>query len=167
MSGEIPLVHFQFLLPTAHPNRIPIDGNGDIYTGTFMRTGCMASFDSFDHFKQYSDEILDLLEDLASPVFASNKVLDVVDTSDSVSDDRRMSTSINVSISGDSTILRSANENEQKSVEPIHILSIAVRDLGDLDDLQMANLFGAYCGHHREELLNRRVRRITFAALKK
>lgn len=54
-----------------------------------------------------------------------------------------------------------------RSPEPIHILSVAVRDLGDLDDLQMANLFGTFCAHHREELMTRRVRRITFAALKK
>lgn len=53
------------------------------------------------------------------------------------------------------------------SPEPIHILSVAVRDLGDLDDIQMASLFGTFCAHHREELLSRRVRRITFAALKK
>lgn len=168
LSGEVPLVHFQFLLPTAHPNRIPVDGNGDIlYTGTFQRTGCMAAFDSFDHFKQYSDEILDLLEDLTSPSYGNTKVLDSAEAADSVSEERRMSTSINVSISGDLTIRTIDGEPGIISREPIHILSIAVRDLGDLDDIQMANLFGSYCALHREELLTRRVRRITFAALKK
>jgi acetyl-CoA carboxylase / biotin carboxylase 1 len=166
LSGEVPLVHFQFLLPTAHPNRIPVDGNGEIFTGTFMRTGCMAAFDSFDHFQQYSDEILDLLEDLTSPSYGSAKVMDAQETVDSVSDDRRMSTSINVSISADGT-MRQVEEQCATSREPIHILSIAVRDMGDLDDIQMANIFGAYCAHHREELITRRVRRITFAALKK
>lgn len=129
----------------------------------------MAAFDSFDHFQQYSDEILDLLEDLTSPSYGNTKVLDSAgegEAADSVSDDRRMSTSINVSISDPSTRVI---EGEQviASREPIHILSIAVRDLGDLDDIQMANLFGTYCMQHREELLSRRVRRITFAALKK
>lgn len=167
LSGEVPLVHFQFLLPTAHPNRIPVDGNGDLYTGSFMRTGCMAAFDSFDHFKQYSDEILDLLEDLTSPSYGNTKVLDAAESADSVSEDRRMSTSINVSISNDQAIRITEGEQSHRSPEPIHILSIAVRDLGDMDDIQMANLFGSYCAHHRDELLARRVRRITFAALKK
>lgn len=63
---------------------------------SFMRTGCMAAFDSFEHFTQYSDEILDLLEDFASPSFVNAKVLEAVEAGDS---DRRMSTSINVSIS--------------------------------------------------------------------
>jgi acetyl-CoA carboxylase / biotin carboxylase 1 len=166
LSGEVPLVHFQFLLPTAHPNRIPVDGNGEILTGTFSRTGCMAAFNSFDHFQQYSDEILDLLEDLTSPSYGNAKVLDAVEAVESVSEDRRMSTSINVSISADGTI-RQAEEQGVVSREPIHILSIAVRDMGDLDDIQMANIFSAYCLHHRDELMTRRVRRITFAALKK
>jgi acetyl-CoA carboxylase / biotin carboxylase 1 len=167
LSGEVPLVHFQFLLPTAHPNRIPVDGNGDLYPSNFMRTGCMTAFDSFDHFQQYSDEILDLLEDLTTPSYGNSKVLDAVESVDSVSEDRRLSTSINVSISGDGTMRNHDSEQVAVSSEPIHILSIAVRDMGDLDDIQMANLFGTYCAHHREELLTRRVRRITFAALKK
>jgi acetyl-CoA carboxylase / biotin carboxylase 1 len=167
LSGEVPLVHFQFLLPTAHPNRIPIDGNGDMYPASFMRTGCMTAFDSFEHFKQYSDEILDLLEDLTTPSYGNAKVLDAVESVDSVSEDRRLSTSINVSISADGQLRSYDNEQAAVSSEPIHILSIAVRDMGDLDDIQMANLFGTYCAHHREELLTRRVRRITFAALKK
>lgn len=167
LSGEVPLVHFQFLLPTAHPNRIPIDGSGDNSSGSFMRTGCMAAFDSFDHFQQYSDEILDLLEDLTSPSYGSSRVNEAVETADSVSEDRRMSTSINVSLSGDGTFRVAELEQSSASKEPIHILSIAVRDMGDLDDIQMANLFGAYCAHHRDELLTRRVRRITFASLKK
>lgn len=56
----------------------------------------MAAFDSFDHFTQYSDEILDLLEDFSSPAFVNHKVLEAVEAGDS---DRRMSTSINVSMS--------------------------------------------------------------------
>lgn len=163
LSGEVPLVHFQFLLPTAHPNRVTIDGT---ISGVFMRTGCMAAFDSFDHFQQYSDEILDLLEDLSSPHYVNSKVLEAVD---SVSDDRRLSTSINVSISGDGS-MRALSDLEPialKSNEPIHILSIAVRNMSDLDDSQLSNVFGSFCSQHRDELLSRRVRRITFAALKK
>lgn len=107
LSGEVPLVHFQFLLPSAHPNRCGFRFTGDNNDSgseampagtTFNRTGCMAAFDSFEHFQEYSDEILDLLEDYASPIFANSKVLDAVEAADSVSDGR-LSTSINVSIS--------------------------------------------------------------------
>ncbi|XP_055374657.1 acetyl-CoA carboxylase [Condylostylus longicornis] len=169
LSGEVPLVHFQFVLPTAHPNRLffklPQDGAEEtIVTSSFMRTGCMAAFESFDHFEQYSDEILDLLEDFASPAFVNTKVLEAVEAADSMSDGR-LSTSINVSLSD--PVSRANAAEEAKSTEPIHILSVAVRDTGEMDDLQMANKFGAFCLQHREELASRRVRRITFAALKK
>lgn len=51
--------------------------------------------------------------------------------------------------------------------EPVHILSIAVRGIEDMDDNQMAHLFGSFCKQFREDLYNHRIRRITFAALKK
>jgi acetyl-CoA carboxylase/biotin carboxylase 1 len=66
----------------------------------------MAAFESFEHFTQYSDEILDLLEDFSSPAFVNTKVLDSVDGGD----DRRLSTSINVSISDSKSLV---NEGEQ------------------------------------------------------
>lgn len=49
----------------------------------------------------------------------------------------------------------------------MHILSIAVRGTEDMDDNQMASTFGSFCKQHRDELFNHRIRRITFAALKK
>ncbi|KAL1397350.1 hypothetical protein pipiens_002541 [Culex pipiens pipiens] len=170
LSGEVPLVHFQFLLPTAHPNRyklLPDGTESDNLTDSFMRTGCMAAFDSYEHFTQYSDEILDLLEDMASTAFVNPKMLEAVEAGDS---DRRMSTSINVSISeqvSGASVVSTEGAVAPHPAEAIHILSIAVRDMGDMDDLQMEAVFGAFCAQHREELLSRRVRRITFAALKK
>ncbi|XP_053683269.1 acetyl-CoA carboxylase isoform X3 [Sabethes cyaneus] len=167
LSGEVPLVHFQFLLPTAHPNRYRqlTDGTEvDTIEDSFMRTGCMAAFDSFEHFTQYSDEILDVLVDYASPAFVNPKVLEGVDGADS---DRRMSTSINVSISDPIARAIEMDGTADQSTEAIHILSIALRDMGDMDDLQMEQVFGSFCDQHREELISRRVRRITFAALKK
>lgn len=174
LSGELPLVYFQFLLPTAHPNRCFLRFSAEksetetIFTGSYMRTGCMAAFDSFEHFQEYSDEILDLLEDSVSPALVNSKVMDAVEAADSVSESGgRLSTSINVSIS-DPIGSRSANETEPEApTEPIHILSVAVRETNDMSDAQMAALFQKYCSQHREELFNRRVRRITFAALNK
>lgn len=173
LSGDLPLVYFQFLLPTAHPNRCFMKFSAEksetetIFTGSFMRTGCMAAFDSFEHFQQYSDEILDFLEEaLSTASSVSSKVMDAVEAADSASEHGRLSTSINVSLSD--PISRSANEPEPvKSTEPIHILSVAVRETADMDDAQMAAQFQHYCSHHREELFNRRIRRITFAALNK
>lgn len=172
LSGEVPLVHFQFLLPTAHPNRCFFKFSPEksetetISTGSFMRTGCMAAFDSFDHFKDYSDEILDLLEDFASPAFINSKVLDAVEAADSQSDGGRLSTSINVSLSLAGPVVETP-EQIAAQTEPIHILSVAVRDTGEMDDGKMAELFQSFCLEHREELFKRRVRRITFAALNK
>ncbi|PZC70522.1 hypothetical protein B5X24_HaOG215756, partial [Helicoverpa armigera] len=82
LSGELGVVHFQFILPTGHPNRIPIsqseielasasDQEGipaELCTAAMRkchhRTGALAAFESFDQFVQYSDELLDL--DLAA-----------------------------------------------------------------------------------------------------
>ncbi|KAL9700297.1 hypothetical protein quinque_003738 [Culex quinquefasciatus] len=94
-------------------------------------------------------------------------MLEAVEAGDS---DRRMSTSINVSISeqvSGASVVSTEGAVAPHPAEAIHILSIAVRDMGDMDDLQMEAVFGAFCAQHREELLSRRVRRITFAALKK
>lgn len=51
--------------------------------------------------------------------------------------------------------------------EPVHILSIAVRGTEDMDDNQMAYLFGTFCKTNIAMLTHHRIRRITFAALKK
>lgn len=173
LSGDLPLVYFQFLLPTAHPNRCFMKFSPEksetvtIFTGSYMRTGCMAAFDSFEHFQQYSDEILDFLEESLSTASVNSKVMDAVEAADAASEGGRLSTSINVSLS--EAISRTSNEVEPTatSTEPIHILSVAVRETGEMDDAQMAAQFQFYCSHHREELFNRRIRRITFAALKK
>ncbi|KAM8714293.1 hypothetical protein ACLKA7_014427 [Drosophila subpalustris] len=173
LSGGLPLVHFQFLLPTAHPNRLfsrmsspeGLDhAAAETLGSSFVRTGAIAAFDSFEHFEMYSDEILDLLEDFVSPALVSAKVLEAVEAADSISDGRH-STSINVSLSD--PITRANAAEEAKSTEPIHIISVAVRETGEMDDVQMSQIFGNYCREHNEELFQRRIRRITFAALKK
>jgi acetyl-CoA carboxylase/biotin carboxylase 1 len=55
----------------------------------------MAAFESFSQFEQYADEMLDLLEDLASPAVVSPKVLEAVESGS----ESRLSTSINISMS--------------------------------------------------------------------
>jgi acetyl-CoA carboxylase/biotin carboxylase 1 len=55
----------------------------------------MAAFESFSQFEQYADEMLDLLEELASPAVVSPKVLEAVESGS----ESRLSTSINISMS--------------------------------------------------------------------
>ncbi|XP_021925280.1 acetyl-CoA carboxylase [Zootermopsis nevadensis] len=169
LSGEISVIHFQFLLPSAHPNRIPhnkrrTDTSGEppeapLSLTNCQRTGCMAAFESFSQFEQYADEMLDLLEDLASPAVVSPKVLEAVESGS----ESRLSTSINISMSvGDGR----ANPDEiQKQTEPIHILSVGIMDKGDTDDSTLSRMFGGFCSNTREELAKRGIRRITFAVL--
>ncbi|XP_071057083.1 acetyl-CoA carboxylase isoform X2 [Onthophagus taurus] len=169
LSGEVPLVHFQFLLPPSHPNRLvrfdtykdKDDENNAPYVDSYQRTGCMAAFDNFQQFEQYADEIFDLIEDFASPASISAKDLNaLVDGSES----RTNSTSINVSLSveGSRTIVE-----DKKVLEPIHILHIGIKDKGDADDAAMSKIFGSFCARHKDELISRCIRRITFAALKR
>ncbi|RZF37309.1 hypothetical protein LSTR_LSTR005641 [Laodelphax striatellus] len=183
LSGEVPVVHFQFLLPSSHPNRQKVKDDlaaaaaaaaadeGDVVEGgaggaagpiilhSYQRTGCMAAFESFAQFETYADEILDLLEEFASPATVSPKIIEAVESGS----ESRMSTSINVSLSiGDS---RPAGQDDNTKIEPIHILCIAVKDNGDLEDAKLSRMFGDFCAKNREELKQRSVRRITFLAL--
>ncbi|EFN66380.1 Acetyl-CoA carboxylase [Camponotus floridanus] len=160
LSGEIPLVYFQFVLPTNHPNR----QNQSLVD---YRSGAMVAFQDLEQFSQYADEVLDLLEDLSSPTpVMSAKLLEAVDAAGSES---RHSTSINVSLSvaADGITASTATTTNDKSIEPIHILSIAVKESGTEDDATMARMFGDWCANNKEELISRGIRRVTFAALKK
>lgn len=162
LSGEIPLVHFQFMLPTSHPNRLKRydEDLGPCYD-SFQRTGCMAAFESAQHFERYGDEIFDLIEDLSSPADIATRVMEAIENG---SDSAHNSTSINVSLSTDAG---RANTIDEEWQEPIHILSIAVKDKGDMDDSTMSKVLGSFCSKYKEELEKRRIRRITFIVLKR
>uniref|UniRef100_A0A1B6DY08 Uncharacterized protein n=1 Tax=Clastoptera arizonana TaxID=38151 RepID=A0A1B6DY08_9HEMI len=177
LSGEVPLVHFQFLLPSSHPNRQkvpekegtppnpagpapePEAPTGPPVIHSYQRTGCMAAFESFAQFENYADEILDLLEDFASHAVVSPKIIEACESGS----ESRLSTSINVSICMGEQ--RPAATDEKIVVEPIHILCIAVKDNKDLEDTKLNKIFGDFCAKHREEFLQRSIRRITFLAL--
>lgn len=168
LSGEIPLVHFQFLLPPSHPNRLiklddikekSEDERYPVYD-SFQRTGCMVAFENFQQFEQYADEILDLIEDFASPATVSIKDINALESG---SESRTNSTSINVSLSAD--VPRNPKE-DYTNQEYIHIIHVGVKDKGDSDDSTMSRIFGHWCARHKEELESRGIRRITFAALK-
>lgn len=154
LSGEIPLLHFQFVLPNNHPNR-------QNQSMVIHRTGAMAAFKDLEEFDKYLDEVLDILEDQSSPNSVSAKVLEAIDALGSES---RHSTSINVSISAEGTSVPIEND---RPAEPVHILCIAVKDWGSLDDASMARQFSNWCATNKEELIARGIRRVTFLSLKK
>ncbi|XP_014259658.1 acetyl-CoA carboxylase isoform X2 [Cimex lectularius] len=164
LSGEVPLVHFQFLLPSSHPNRQKLSDvscvpGGPTILHSPQRTGCMAAFDTFHSFETYFDEILDILEDFTNPAFVSPKLIEAVENA---TDSK--STSINVSLTmGDAQI----PETENIQVEPIHIICIAIKDNGDMEDVKLSRMFGDFCAKHREELISHSIRRVTFLALNK
>lgn len=174
LSGEIPLIHFQFLLPSSHPNRQKLNDKNALpvedlagekappIIHTYQRTGCMASFESFNQFESYFDEILDLLEDFASKAQVPSKIIDALESG---SESMNNSTSINVSLSVDAKGEDSVSANIQ--IEPIHILCIAIKDQGDLEDEKLSRMFGDLCAKNREELKQRSIRRITILALNK
>ncbi|KAI5726751.1 hypothetical protein M8J76_007892 [Diaphorina citri] len=171
LSGEIPLVHFQFLLPSSHPNRQKLNDKVNVpgeemmaekaapIIHTYQRTGCMAAFESFTQFENYFDEILDLLEDFASPAQVPTKIMEAVESGS----ESRNSTSINVSLSVDTR----EEPAVQLQIEPIHILCIAIKDQGDMEDEKLSRMFGDLCAKHKDELKQRSIRRITYLALNK
>ncbi|CAH0549066.1 unnamed protein product [Brassicogethes aeneus] len=169
LSGEVPVVHFQFMLPPSHPNRLiklnqmqetENDEQQVKVYDSFQRTGCVAAFESFANFEQYYDEIFDLIEDFASPAMVHPRDLNAIESGS----ESRNSTSINVSLSNDG--IRAIPEDRNIVQEPIHILLVGIKDKGDSDDSTMSRQFGKFCLKHREELLQRGIRRITFSALK-
>lgn len=168
LSCEVPIVHFQFLLPSTHPNRLMQLDNmreqteeGPKLFDTFQRTGCIAAFENFQQFEQYADEIFDLVQDIANPVTVSAKDINALESG---SESRTNSTSINVSLTVDGS---RTNQEDEYMHEPIHILHIGVKDKGDADDSTMGRIFGNFCARYKEELEKRGIRRITFMLLQR
>lgn len=64
------------------------------------------------------------------------------------------------------TFLRPSTTEELIIQEPNHILIVAVKDEGDKDDTSMARMFANFCARFRDELISRKIRRITFSVLK-
>lgn len=52
-------------------------------------------------------------------------------------------------------------------MEPCHILCIAMKDTGNMEDDKLGKMFEEFCQQRRDELKKRSIRRITFLALNK
>lgn len=98
VSGiQAPLVHFEFLLPPAHPNRLSsliTAANGSL----FVRTGWMLAFNAIGDFKAALNGIFELLAEFSEPMDINDKILDELDATESTRDGKRHSTSINVAV---------------------------------------------------------------------
>jgi len=88
------------------------------YIPTYQRTGCMASFESFAQFEQYFDEILDIMEDLSTPVYVSPRIIDALESGS----ESRLSSSLNVSLS-----LGDARPADQENVQVICFLNNLIK----------------------------------------
>ncbi|XP_045467140.1 acetyl-CoA carboxylase isoform X2 [Harmonia axyridis] len=171
LSGEVPIVYFQFMLPPSHPSRLSkldelkdpqIEENDSRkVVDSFYRTGIMSAFDSIHQFEKYLDEILDLIEDFNSTAQVSLRDLNALESG---SESRNNSTSINVSLSIDPSTVKPSDE--EIILEPIHIMHIGFKDKGDTDDSSISKILGKICKKYKEELDKRGIRRITFSALK-
>ncbi|KAI5637059.1 acetyl-CoA carboxylase, central region domain-containing protein [Phthorimaea operculella] len=112
LSGERGVVHFQFILPSGHPNRIPLS-QSEIELSSAQdqegcpaelssaaqrkchhRTGALAAFESFEQFLQYSDELLDLVADFGSTATIRKEDLQALADGTSESRDSPASTSL-------------------------------------------------------------------------
>lgn len=157
LTFDIPLVFFQFMLPVNHPNR---DTQSPVNYYNY-RIGAMAAFKDFEELNEHSEEILDLLEDSASPNSISAKILEAIEAGS----ESRNSTSINVSLSA---CLETQGLSEtDASTEPIRILSIAVQESNGMDDNSLARKFANWCAAQKEDLTSKGIRRVTFSAQKK
>ncbi|XP_044762645.1 acetyl-CoA carboxylase isoform X3 [Coccinella septempunctata] len=169
LSGEVPIVYFQFMLPPSHPSRLSkldeLKEGEEIearkVVDNFYRTGIMSAFDTIHQFEKYLDEILDLIEDFNSTAQVSLRDLNALESG---SESRTNSTSINVSLSIDPSTVK--HTDEEIILEPIHIMHVGFRDKGDTDDSSISRLLGKICKKYKDELDKRGIRRITFAALK-
>lgn len=83
------------------------------YIPTYQRAGCMAAFESFAQFEEeYFDEILNIMEELSTPVYVSPKIIDAMESGS----ESRLSSSQDVSLS-----LGDASKPDQENLQVIKL----------------------------------------------
>ncbi|XP_020505570.2 acetyl-CoA carboxylase isoform X2 [Labrus bergylta] len=149
-------VNFQFMLPSSHPNRVPVPMNGsgqfqlrrqssELYLdGAFsppcQRMGAMVAFQCFDDFKRNVDEVL---SSFAEPL------LETAPFSESCS---------------------SLYEEENfKNIRenPIHIINVSIKTADTEDDDALVTAFTAFAQSKKAVLFEYGIRRITFLIAQK
>uniref|UniRef100_A0A8C3N0R0 Uncharacterized protein n=1 Tax=Geospiza parvula TaxID=87175 RepID=A0A8C3N0R0_GEOPR len=150
------VVEFQFMLPTSHPNRMSFSSNLNHYgmahvasvsdvlldnsfTPPCQRMGGMVSFRTFEDFVRIFDEIMGCFCDSPpqSPTFPEAGHASLYD------------------------------EDKSAREEPIHILNVAIKTDGDVDDDGLAAMFREFTQSKKSVLIEHGIRRLTFLVAQK
>uniref|UniRef100_A0A4W5R519 acetyl-CoA carboxylase n=1 Tax=Hucho hucho TaxID=62062 RepID=A0A4W5R519_9TELE len=120
------IVEFQFMLPTSHPNRCAMS---DVlldtsFTPPCQRMGAMVSFRSFQEFTRNIKDVMSCFSDSPphSPTFPE----------------------------GGNPVLYGEEDTKSIQDEPVHILNVAIKTDGDIDDDGLAAMFREFTQSERE-----------------
>ncbi|KAL6114247.1 acacb [Pungitius sinensis] len=149
-------VDFQFMLPSSHPNRVPVPVSGSSHfkmrresselflEGAFsppcQRMGAMVAFQCFEDFKRNFDEVL---SSFAEPLFDSAPFSE---SCPSLFEDENF---------------KNTREN------PIHIINVSIKTADTEDDDALVTAFTAFAQSKRPILFEYGIRRITFLVAQK
>ncbi|XP_066551674.1 acetyl-CoA carboxylase 1 isoform X12 [Amia ocellicauda] len=152
------IVEFQFMLPTSHPNRMSFSSNLNHYgmvhvasvsdvlldtsfTPPCQRMGAMVSFRSFQDFARNIDDVMSCFSDSPppSPTFPE----------------------------GGHPALYGEEDGKSVRDEPIHILNVAIKTDGDMDDDGLAAVFREFMQSKKSVLFEHGIRRLTFLVAQK
>ncbi|KAK2837305.1 hypothetical protein Q5P01_014517 [Channa striata] len=149
-------VDFQFMLPSSHPNRVPVPVNG---SGQFkmrrqgselflegalsppcQRMGAMVAFQCFEDFKRDFDEVL---SSFAEPFLESSPFLESC-----------------------SSLYEEENFKNTRE-NPIHIINVSIKTADTEDDNALVTAFTAFAQSKKAVLFEYGIRRITFLVAQK
>ncbi|XP_026178498.1 acetyl-CoA carboxylase isoform X3 [Mastacembelus armatus] len=149
-------VDFQFMLPSSHPNRVPVplsesgqftmrrQGSELLLEGTFsppcQRMGAMVAFQYFDDFRRNFDEVL---SSFAEPLMESSP------------------------FSESRTSLYEEENFKNTRENPIHIINVSIKTADTEDDDTLVSAFTAFAQSKKDILFEYGIRRITFLIVKK
>ncbi|XP_024130292.1 acetyl-CoA carboxylase isoform X2 [Oryzias melastigma] len=147
-------VDFQFMLPSSHPNRLPVpaSGSGQLKrhgSELFMdgalsppcqRMGAMVAFQCFDDFRRNFDEVL---SSFAEPFLENASFLE--SCSNFYEEDN----------------IKNTREN------PIHIINVSIKSADTEDDEALVKVFAAFAQSKKAILFEYGIRRITFLVAQK
>nr|XP_020449981.1 acetyl-CoA carboxylase 2 isoform X2 [Monopterus albus] len=149
-------VDFQFMLPTSHPNRVPVQVSGsdqfkitrqgsELYldgglSPPCQRMGAMVAFQCFDDFKRNFDEVL---SSFAEPLTESSPF------------------SESCSSLYEEESFKNVREN------PIHIINVSIKTADTEEDDGLVTAFAAFAQSKKAILFEYGIRRITFLIVQK
>ncbi|XP_022053957.2 acetyl-CoA carboxylase isoform X2 [Acanthochromis polyacanthus] len=148
-------VDFQFMLPSSHPNRVPVPVNGsgqfkirrqssDLFlegalSPPCQRMGAMVAFQCFDDFKRNFDEVL---SSFAEPLEGAS----FLESCSSLYEEENF---------------KNIKEN------PIHIINVSIKTADTEDDSALVTAFTSFAQSKKAVLFDYGIRRITFLIAQK